>query len=318
MYAALFFVQLGSPVKASWWNKPIYDYKEYLALNIIEEKLIVVGGSNALFGIHSNVLQEELNIPVVNLGQHASLDLDFYRIQLLEHVKKGDVVVMPLEFSYFYNESLSEGFVNDMLAWGWDIYIKKLGFFDFISFFYYVSTERVVSGLKKNYEPDALDAIDVVRAVADNMYNEGNKWKGYNFRSINQYGEMSIDGSADEHLQKKYKAGISYLKADAMISDSFIRKIRRIKENVESKGAVLIITWPPTLKNSLFDLSDIEQQKRILIFLNHLKKHDLFLACDISDFHFSIDYFFNTKYHLNFNGGLKRSKNLVNCLRNLI
>ncbi|HPG73671.1 MAG TPA: hypothetical protein PLM49_05215, partial [Bacteroidales bacterium] len=45
--------------------------------SIKSPKIIFAGGSNLPFGIDSKMIQDSLHTPVVNLGLHAGLGLDF-------------------------------------------------------------------------------------------------------------------------------------------------------------------------------------------------------------------------------------------------
>ena len=67
-YVYLFSLQVGSPVRAESWIKSVLDYKDYYAKQITKPKLILSSGSNTLFGINSDKLEQQLNIPVVNLS----------------------------------------------------------------------------------------------------------------------------------------------------------------------------------------------------------------------------------------------------------
>ncbi|HRH67139.1 MAG TPA: hypothetical protein PLU53_12630 [Bacteroidia bacterium] len=61
-------------------------------------RLILSGGSNLAFGIDSRRMEEELKIPVVNLGLHAGLGLEFILNELSAEMKNGDKVIISLEY----------------------------------------------------------------------------------------------------------------------------------------------------------------------------------------------------------------------------
>lgn len=61
-------------------------------------KLITVGGSNVMFGFNSTYMEHELKMPVQNMALAASLGLSFMLNEVKEDVKKGDIVLLSLEY----------------------------------------------------------------------------------------------------------------------------------------------------------------------------------------------------------------------------
>ncbi len=75
----------------------IADKHQY-AQSIQEPKIILVGGSNLAFGIASDSIEKALKKPVVNFGLYAGFGLTFVLKEALSEVKKGDIVVLCLEY----------------------------------------------------------------------------------------------------------------------------------------------------------------------------------------------------------------------------
>jgi hypothetical protein len=99
-YYYCFTSQLGGGVKAEWWLKDVYSYKDHVAARMPSPKIIIISGSNGLFGMDSGIISTRTGYPVVNLAGHAALDLEFFYVKLKEHIGEGDIVVMPLEFAF--------------------------------------------------------------------------------------------------------------------------------------------------------------------------------------------------------------------------
>ena len=65
--------------------------------SITEPKIILVGDSNVAFGINSKKIEEELGMPVVNLGLHGALGNAFHeQIAKLDIGGGGYIGGMPL------------------------------------------------------------------------------------------------------------------------------------------------------------------------------------------------------------------------------
>lgn len=62
------------------------------------KRIIVVGGSGLAFGLDSGALEEDLGRPVLNMGLHAGMGIEFMLRHVLPHVRRGDVVVVIPEY----------------------------------------------------------------------------------------------------------------------------------------------------------------------------------------------------------------------------
>jgi hypothetical protein len=60
-------------------------------------RLILGGGSNLAFGVNSERLEKAFGMPVVNLGLHGGLGLEFMLGELRHSIRKGDIVLLSIE-----------------------------------------------------------------------------------------------------------------------------------------------------------------------------------------------------------------------------
>lgn len=67
-------------------------------------KVVLLGGSNVLFGLSARRLEEAHGIPSVNLAQHAGLGRPYILHYALDAVRPGDVVVLVLEYALWETE----------------------------------------------------------------------------------------------------------------------------------------------------------------------------------------------------------------------
>lgn len=105
----------------SWLNPYQEKDKEiHFSASIIEKqarlhsvsspKIILVAGSNFLYGIDSQLLEDSLQMPVVNMSLQYFLGSDFLLKQLEEALQPGDIVVMGFEYMV-----TKEGFVSEKI-----------------------------------------------------------------------------------------------------------------------------------------------------------------------------------------------------------
>ncbi|MEA5461313.1 hypothetical protein VB796_19775 [Arcicella sp. LKC2W] len=72
--------------------------KMHLLDSVPSPRLILMSGSSMAFGVDSDLLSKELEIPVVNAALHFNLGSKFMMEQLTSTVKKGDIVLITLEY----------------------------------------------------------------------------------------------------------------------------------------------------------------------------------------------------------------------------
>lgn len=89
---------------AVYENYGIELVKQGLLRDRVGNRLVFVGGSNLAEGIDSPLIESNLNMPVVNMGFHAGLGLNYQLLAVTPYLRKGDVVVISPEYSNFRND----------------------------------------------------------------------------------------------------------------------------------------------------------------------------------------------------------------------
>lgn len=95
---------LGQGQKAtqtSQWVFDVYEKKKAYAQSIDERKIVILSGSNALFGINSKMLEDSFGVKVVNYGVNAGVLLPYMLFKSKEIIKPKDVVILPLEYHVY-------------------------------------------------------------------------------------------------------------------------------------------------------------------------------------------------------------------------
>lgn len=316
LYILLFCFQLGAPLEAEWWIGNTYTYKEARAKHIASRKIIIIGGSNALFGINSQIIEKKTGRPLTNLASHGGLDMDFFYFMIKQHIKEGDIVVLPLEFEYYTRTGeISEWFSHNMQAWGRD-YLKQLSLIDFIKFMLAAEPGRVFNGVEKQIAHGALHTKTVTEEEVLNQLNElwikeGPKWRGYSYKSLNKDGDINVEKT--ESYIKEYH----YLDNNIDVTPHFVDIYRKIEKLVKQYHGVLYLTYPVTIKNKHFDLSNKDSVERVANLENKLKQHEITIQCNAALFNLNREFFFNDHYHPDKYGAFIRSYNLSDCLNRL-
>lgn len=313
MYITSFYYQLGANVKSESWIEPMYQIKDKKALDIgNQNKIIIVSGSNSLFGINSEKISEITNKPVLNLAVHAGLDIDFLYYKIKKYIKPNDIIVMPLEYDHYTRNGYSDWFINNILVWGND-YFYNLSFVDKTKFIFNLNVDRLLLGLKHKINGEIYKSPEnIIKDLTKIIDNEGERWRGYNYKSSNLDGDIN----ADETLDFEY--GKVNSPSNLIPSDHFLNVYIKILTLVKKNNGKLILTHPVTSKHENYDLSKWNFQKQLDNSLAQMMKHSLKIECNAALFHVDEKFVFNGSYHPNKYGALIRSENLAYCINELI
>lgn len=319
IYLYAFLYQIGSNVKAEWWLKNVYSYKDFIVSSINDRKIIIAAGSNSLFSLNSSVVEEKTGLKVVNLSGHAGLGLDFIFHKIKDHINEGDIVVLPLEYNYYSDDGYSLWEVNNYMAWGWDDYLSHLTLLELLKLISNVPKLRILDGVIKQDDSNPVLDIDTVVSQVENAQSSNNVQKiKYSHLGLNKHGDILVDSLPTNKLLKDYSKGIGYYALTRKPSDEFIEVFKKIKNMVNARKADLIVTWPVTIRNTSYDLSLSKYQEMTTRFKNTMQNHSVHIRCNPALFHMDVDFFFDTKYHTNKSGADIRSINLGTCLKNII
>lgn len=264
--------------------------KENRLLSIKEPKIILVGNSNLTFGINSEMIENEFSMPVVNLGLHGGLGNSFHEEMSKLNIRTGDIVLVA--YSDF---SDNDKITDTELAWetieyNYDLWkiIRIKDWPDMIAAYpkYLLNTYIYYVTKKGNADNHSI----------------------YSRSMINKYGDSIFDRNRNMNYDEycNYKINIP------IINDTFVERVNKFNDFVESKGATLLLIGYPIMDGDNSP-KKIEYKK----FTNDLKEK---LKCNViseySDYLIPYKYFYDTFLHLNNEGAIIRTKQLITDLNN--
>jgi hypothetical protein len=317
-YIILFYFQIGAPTRAEWWVYNSYLYKDYRSGNIKQKKIIIISGSNSLFGINSEVIEKITHYPVVNLATHGGLDIDYFYYKIKQQMNDGDIVVLPLEFQFYKRpDRISDWFTRNMMAWGGG-YLKQLEILDLVIFFITAEPSDIFEGVKKKIKgtdskKKNMNQKEVLKQLNVLWSNGAPKWRGYKFTSLNRFGDINVNEPVSYTKESSYG-----LRTGIRISSRFISVYKKIDKLIKRHHGTLYLTYPVTIRNKRFDLSSKETKKLIENLNFKLNKYNINIQCNAALFNLDRMFFFDTEHHPNIYGAQIRSENLAHCLNKLI
>lgn len=309
----IWWISLGKYQKAEHWLKNVHEIKTYRAKTIESPKLIISSGSNSLFGINSKILSKETGLPVVNVAGHAGMTFNFHAYQAARNAQAGDVIIMPLEYSYYLKtNTLSDQQVQNMESWGHE-YLKSLSVKEKLNYL----RHSKLSGIIGRIATDTPLPVEDTRIALNSNNQLADKdiisWVGYSYKSMNFYGDIIPDSPPTASVTSSAENGGKYL-LNPVPSRQFIEDARALSETLERKGATLYFTWPASMKNKLYDMDSEPNFNLAMTLKNNMLDQGFNFICSPADFNFTPDNFFDSLYHLNFKGAILRTLNLASCL----
>lgn len=116
-WLALVWGQLGVTSYGAAAIDAHYAPKLKRAAGIDGQKIVIVGGSSAMFALRSPRLEEAYGRPVVNLGVNAGLTLPTVLEKAKPAIGRGDIVLLPLEYPMFtYDGGVNQVFIDYILS----------------------------------------------------------------------------------------------------------------------------------------------------------------------------------------------------------
>jgi hypothetical protein len=250
-------------------------------------KLIIIGGSNAFFGIDSEMLSREMDINVVNMAQFAGYGLDFMLKEVSDNIENGDILLISIE--YFLNLDCNIKAKEDILRYYHPAYkyfnIKRSSIFI-----------RLRNNILNNIESIQNIVLKPIKN-ASSIYVQS--------RTINEYGDEigylsyeNPDGYAgDQKLQYRIYEGIDL--------------INRFTIMAKESGASVYFVFPP------FPITEYKNNETVIrkYYLDVKQDLQAKVICQPQDMVFDDSMFFDTRYHLDKNGRERRTKRIVDYLK---
>lgn len=270
--------------------KLIYHKNNY-AKSIETKKIIITSGSNSLYGISAKSIEETFNIPTINNGVNADLQLKYHIYRTKKILNKGDIVILPLEYRVFnysssaiYKLELDYTFVNDK-----EYFISNFGLKKYFDFYNKVSINDVIKSISLSRENETKIYLDKI------INNNGD--------ILNNNGHQKIMWDNPREIKD-----IDYIKTDGF------KLLKEFQEYCKKNSILLFITFPNTIYYKEYELPKYKSYFNNLY--NSLVFNEFNVLGNPYDFMYPKELFFNTTYHLNSRGVQFRTEQFIKVLKN--
>ncbi len=268
--------------------------------SINSPKLVIIGGSNTAFGIDSELLENELEMPVVNMGIHVGLRLEYMINEAKPFIGKGDVIVLLPEYTHLYYD-VEAGFTKAFYRAN-EVFPEAMN---------YIQPAKIPNAFLQTYA-DLLQTklkVLLIPTGAEQSKHVIRNQKVYRRQSFNDQGDMVA------HLSMSPQG---FLKRDDMfeqfledeISTEYFSLTNEFNEFVKSKGGKFMMSMAPT-PEAVY-LEDVGQTIKTVLDAGA----NYPILGSPGDFVYPDSMFFDTRYHLIKESRFDRTKKLADLLKN--
>lgn len=195
------------------------------------DKVVLLGGSNVLFGLSAARLEKALGIPAVNLGQHAGLGRAYILAYGAAAAQPGDTVVLSLEYALWERARSRETRNYYVLA-------HDIGYL---------------------YRQPPLDVIEFLAGVrfvewTTLLAARAHPWDGmnppgrYQLSSIDTWGDETANTLAAVTPALRAEVANVPVRSKFVLDARAIGEARDLAVALEAKGARLVVTFPGLLR----------------------------------------------------------------------
>lgn len=288
-------LQAGRPTLSSQWIADAYRLKTAAAAAIAGPKIVIVAGSSALFGLDAGLIERAYGLPTINFGVNAGLLPPYVLHKSKEVLRPGDIVLMPLEYSFYTYDGVANVQMIDQI-WSRDPgFLRQLSLLEQLRMVWLVSANRLVEGY-------------LARGGAPAMCGP------YGYQNIDGRGDQTHTSAAEavawaydwanlqKDLPRRYGLKASPPEAWAWLGGYL--------DWAREQGVRVVIT-PPTMLFDPFYREDARERAFYQGLGPRVRALGVPFVGDPYAYMYERQWYFNTDYHLNDLGRQRHTRRLI-------
>ena len=283
------------PFSTLWVNNSFIKKDNY-AKSISENKIVFTSGSNTLYGMETNIIEKELNIPTVNMAIHAGLKTEYILHRAKNILKSGDIIILPMEYQNFTWDGKVEEAYRDYVLTHDKEYFKNMPLKEQFGFIFSITPYELIKSM-----------IEQRRTIIEPEIG-----KAYNSNTLNKNG--------DETYKEGTKTGFRTIPFELPnpynIETYGLLKIKEFSKWCKENNIKLFVTFPNTV-----NLKEYYEEPYISYFnflIDYFEKNNIKVIGKPTDSLYPIEYFYDTNYHMNSYGAKVRTFSFLEKLKQQI
>jgi len=98
------------------------SYKWFLLKEVPGPRIIFESGSNSHHAIDTNAVGEALGMTAINIADNGGYAIEDKITRLETYARPGDIIVLPLEWTFYHREKLTDNYVETLFTDNRDYY----------------------------------------------------------------------------------------------------------------------------------------------------------------------------------------------------
>ncbi len=291
---AFFIFGIVMPQYKYNYNASLVDKVDRL-LSIDEPKIVLIGDSNVAFGFRSDLIEEAMGMPVVNMGLHGALGNAFHEEMAKLNVTPGDLYIV-CHSDYDDNDQIVRE--DPTIAW--------------LTLENHFPLWRLI---RLKDVPLMAESFTSYLKKALNLWatGTGNQDTGdaYSRTAFNEYGDNVYPRPYVEH-NVYFPHPVDFTQQTVpTLGDTTVERLNALNAYLKERGATMLISSYPIAYGEytplMADYQALEDE------LN--ERLDSPVISSLSDYMFDYDYFYDTVYHLVDEGVVMRTEMLISDLQ---
>jgi hypothetical protein len=287
-----------------------------LAISNSKRRVLIVSGSNGLFGMSAKLIESSVKIPTVNLSTHAGLGGEYILTKVKPLLNENDVVILPLEYSFYSSQGIQNDFDNSVVLRKYLVSydksgLKKISFLSLTKFILSNSFEFPI----KEYMANTFRVLGI-ESLSKRFQAERIKISGncYTSKTLNDYG----DETCNENKQFTPLHPAIFQTAMAP-SNSDIDPGRYIEDFIifcKSKSITIIPLYP--ISTSTDDYSQLKYRQYASKIKDFWRSRGVKFKDSLDEAILPPQLMYNSLYHPIDAGRIKRTKYVIEILKSKI
>lgn len=304
--------QLGHPHPGNQWVLDAWSHKQGIVEATEPPRLLVAGGSSAMFGIDSQQLEQAFGRATINLGVNAGLGLPAILNQTLSSAKAGDTVVMPLEYPLFshrgdINQVMNNFYLSqpESLLAAWRLYREALPLYRWLPMVVHEAFQIVM-------QTSLVRVIQGYRGLPDNFTVQGT----YGAHHLDIYGDQTQTSRDQRHpwmIQQVMAESPRHYGAEHTEGAPGWALLQHTQAQLHSRGVCLVLVPPAFLFHPAYQDDPVEAAFYSTLPIQAARKGLTYLGFPRAFMH-PADDMFDTDYHLVDEARQEHTRHLIDVL----
>jgi hypothetical protein len=311
---AAILLGIAAPVPAEYWIPQMISVKEGLLAELNSPRIVFLGGSTTLFGIDAGRVSAALHVDAMNMGLHGALRLDRFMMLARGNVKRGDILVMPLEPLYYECSSQFWMFwqLRNSVAWDRADYFDRLPLSERIVAAWTggdlaLLMDVLIAKLESRFEKAKLkERIEILNPTVPPLTLFKAQKPSHEF----SYSAFNLDTRGDmlNTIGAHYFGAPSDPSEPGAICPAVAERLKVFNQDMEARGVRLFLAHTPYLVEGV-NTERVQSAERA--FAMSVRDTGLTILDRRDEMMFSRQDFFNTNTHLNSEARELRTDRLI-------